>query len=71
MRISDLLREEKGKKIYESKRESLIKNYPGKYVAINVDTGDLYIGNTSEEAMEKAKSQHPEHNPFVTKIGSI
>ena len=45
--------------IYESIRGSLEPSLKGKIVAIDVESGDYFIGDTILEAAEKARSKHP------------
>jgi len=50
---------QKGQEIYEKKhKKKLERSHPGQFVAIEVFTGDIYLGATPEEAAEKARDTH-------------
>jgi len=59
----------KGEELYQANKLDLEKNYLGKFVAINVETGELFISDTPETASKKAKDTHPGSVTFLTKIG--
>lgn len=42
----------------------------GNYLAIETETQKVYLGETSAEAVVKAKTEHPDKVFYVLKIGS-
>lgn len=60
---------EAGAKIYESIRLRYEPVQNGKFLAINIESRDAYIGNTSSEAVESARKAHPNKVFYVVKIG--
>lgn len=60
---------EEGKKIYEELRETLGAEHKGEYLAIEVESGDHFLGETIEKAGEKARKQHPDKIFYLVKIG--
>ena len=58
-----------GAKIYEQIRVSYDPQEKGKFLAIDIDTKKAYLGNTSAEALELARQNHPNKVFYVTKIG--
>src|ERR1035437_2727943 len=59
-----------GHEIYERKfREEFEKNYHGKYVAIDVDTEQAFIGDTSEGASKNARQVNPKAIPLILGVG--
>ena len=46
--------------------EELVDKYAGKYVA--VANGELFVGDSSKEAHEKAKAKHPESIPSELRV---
>ncbi len=60
---------EKGKKIYEQIKVDYDPKEKGKFLAIDVDTEKIYLGNNSAEAVTLAKQNHPNKVFYVVKIG--
>ena len=60
---------EKGKTIYEQIKVKYDPKEKGKFLAIDVDTEKIYLGNTSAEAVALAKQNHPNKVFYVVKIG--
>ena len=60
---------EKGSKIYEEIKSSYEPNDAGKFLAIEVGSGDAYKADTSGEAVEMARAAHPDTVFYVVKIG--
>jgi clan AA aspartic protease len=60
---------EEGAKIYESIRPQYEPAQNGKFLAIDIDTKDVYTGTTSSEAVELARRAHPNKVFYVVKIG--
>ena len=60
----------KGEEIYQTKfKEKLEKNYFGKFVAIEVDSGEYFVGDTLAAASDKAKKKFPGAVTYIKKIG--
>jgi len=60
---------EKGREIFKRISEELERDYRGKFVAIEVDSGDYFVGDTSIEADKKAREKYPKKVFFLGKIG--
>ena len=60
---------DEGEKIYEEIKSKYEPQDIGKFLAIEVDSKDVFIGERSSEAVEKAKKVHPNKMFFVVKIG--
>lgn len=60
---------EKGREHFKKISEELERAYRGKFVAIEVDSGDYFIGDTVMDADEKAKKKHPEKVFYLGRIG--
>lgn len=60
----------RGSEIYGKLRVKFEPNENGKFLAIDVDTEKTYLGNTSAEAVEKARQENPGKVFYVMKIGS-
>lgn len=59
---------QKADKIYERLRSSL-KGFEGKIIAIESDTGDYFIGETTSEAFQKGRQMHPRKQFLFLRIG--
>ncbi|MDP3697372.1 MAG: hypothetical protein Q8R55_05130 [Candidatus Taylorbacteria bacterium] len=60
---------EAGAKIYETIRPQYEPSQNGRFLAIDIDSKDTYIGTTSSEAVELARKAHPNKVFYVIKIG--
>lgn len=61
----------KGEEIYQKKfKEKYEPSFNGKFLAIEIDSGEEFIGNTSVEALEKAREKYPQKLFYLKKIGS-
>lgn len=60
---------EEGKKIYEQIKVDYDPKEKGKFLAIDTDSKKVYLGNTSAEALELARRNHPNKVFYVVKIG--
>jgi hypothetical protein len=60
---------EEGTKIYESIKVKYDPSETGKFLAIDVDSKEAYLGNTSADALVLAKKAHPNKVFYVIKIG--
>jgi len=59
----------KGESIYATLKEKLEKEHRGKFVAIEVDSGDYFLGRTLQEADKKARQKYPDRVFYVIRIG--
>jgi hypothetical protein len=60
----------KGAAIYEKVKKQYEPASNGKFLAIEVESGKIYMGDTSGEALEKAKENDPDKLFYLVKIGS-
>ena len=60
---------EKGGQIYERVKGNFEPGENGKFLAIDIDSGDTYLASTSSEAVERARKAHPDKVFYVVKIG--
>jgi len=51
---------EKANRIYESLKAELEPMYHGQFIAIEVESGDYFLGDTVEDADQKGRAQYPE-----------
>lgn len=58
-----------GKKIYESKKLEYEPHQTGKFLAIDVDSKDVYLADDGAQAVELARKAHPNKVFYVVKIG--
>jgi len=59
-----------GEALYQQRLKSqLDPTYHGQIVAIEVESGDYFIGKSVTEAARKAKEKHPEKVFYFVKIG--
>jgi hypothetical protein len=59
----------KGRKILEAISPELAKQHFGQFVAIEVDSGDYFIGETGIAATRKAQAKYPGKIFFLGRIG--
>lgn len=60
---------EEGTKIYEQIKVKYDPKEKGKFLAIDIDSKETYLGNTSAEALESAREHHPNKIFYIVKIG--
>lgn len=60
---------DKGMKIYGEIKANYEPKENGRFLAIEVESGDVSLGDTSAEALVKAKGKHPDKFFYVVKIG--
>jgi len=60
---------EEGLKIYEQIKINYDPKEKGKFLAIDIDSKKVYLGNTSADALELARQNHPNKVFYVVKIG--
>lgn len=59
----------KGQQLFRQLSERLEKEHLGEAVAIDVDTGDYFLGKTGLEAVRKARARYPGKLFFVGRVG--
>jgi hypothetical protein len=56
--------------IYEQKlRTRLESTNPDDFVAIEPESGDFFLGRTLSEAIQGARTAHPNRLPFALRVG--
>jgi hypothetical protein len=60
----------KGQAIYERLKEELEPAHRGKIVAIEVESGEYFLGDSVVEAAKKARAKHPGKLFYFVKVGS-
>lgn len=60
---------EKGEEIYKRLKDQLEPLYKGKIMAIEINSGDYFIGDTLSEACTKAKQKYPDKIFHFIRIG--
>lgn len=58
-----------GQKIYERIKGQYEPKYNGKYLAIEIDSGEVFMGKDGSAAMYKAQTKYPKKYFFLVKIG--
>ena len=58
-----------GQRLLESIQDQFGAQDHGKFVAIDVDSGEYFVGETAIEATENARAQHPGKLFFLARIG--
>jgi hypothetical protein len=61
---------EKGEMIFRSIEEKLKPEHLGKMVAVEVGSGDFFLGRTGSEAVGEAKKKHPNKIFYLPRVGS-
>ena len=62
------IQSQRADKIYETILPK-VKDLKGQFVAIELDTGDYFIGKTMEEAYDKGSKKYPEKQFYFKRIG--
>ena len=57
--------------VYDSLPQPYLEENSGKYIAIDTNSKEHFIGLTREEAVKEAKKTHPDSIVFVRRIGTI
>ncbi len=60
---------QKGEKVYQKVSKQIEKKYLGDFMAIEVESGKYFLGQTQMEAIEKAKKRFPTKVFYLMKIG--
>lgn len=58
-----------GSLIYQGVKNKYQENSIGKFLAIDIESNDLFLGTTSAEAVILARATHPNKVFYVVKIG--
>lgn len=58
-----------GRQLFEKLDPALRQQYHGKFMAIEVESGDYFIGETMIDADTQARAQYPGKVFYVGKIG--
>ncbi len=59
----------RGEKVYARIKTQLEPQYSGKYVAIEVDSGDFFVDEDSTKALLQARKKHPKAIFYLARIG--
>lgn len=59
----------KGQRILDSLPEEVVEEHFGQFIAIEVDSGDYFIGDTAIEATQRAQAKHSDKIFFLGRIG--
>jgi hypothetical protein len=60
---------ERGREFFKMISKELERDYHGKFVVIEVDSGDYFIGDTIIEANKKAREKYPDKVFYLGRIG--
>lgn len=60
---------EKGQTLYQTIKDTLEPQHNGEIVAIEVDSGDYYLGRSVIEADNQARKKHPDKLFYFTRVG--
>jgi hypothetical protein len=60
---------QKGQRTFEALSHELEKEQFGRFIAIEVNTGEYFLGETGIEATRKAQAKHPGKIFFLGRIG--
>lgn len=59
----------KGEEVYQKISKQIEKEHAGDFIAIEVESGKYFLGQTQIEAIEKAKKSFPTKIFYLMKIG--
>lgn len=59
----------RGEKVYARIKARLEPQYTGKFIAIEVDSGDYFIDKNSVAAILKARKKHPDAIFYLARVG--
>lgn len=61
---------ERAKQIYEGRLKALLEaTDPDKFVAIEPESGDYFLGVTLSEAIRKSRQKHPDRLAHAIRVG--
>ena len=66
---SDVAR--RGYHIYKKLKYAMEPAHLGEYVAIEVKSGDYFLGQDMGEALDKAEQKYPDEEFFVVRVGEL
>ncbi len=72
MKTTSIDREEiarKGEEIYAKIRDRLEAEHQGEFVAIDVESGDYFLGKSLQEADEKGSAKYPDRVFYIVRVG--
>ena len=58
-----------GKAVYQTLQAKLEKEYLGRFVAIEVESGDYFIGESLNEADARAREKYPGRVFYIVRVG--
>lgn len=61
----------KAQKIYADLGEEFIKTNNGKFIAIEVESGEYFVGETREEAVKLSNQKYKNRLVFTRRIGNL
>ncbi len=61
----------RGFQIYNKLKSTLEAEHYREYVAIEVKSGEYFLGKTMDEALELAEQKYPKAKFFVVRIGEL
>ena len=59
----------KGKEIYEKIRAKMESEHRGEALAIEVESGDYFLGKSAIDSTDKGRQKHPDGLFYVVRIG--
>jgi len=60
---------QKGQKVLDALAQTLVAQHFGRFIAIEADSGEYFLGNTAIEATRKAQAKYPGKIFFLGRIG--
>lgn len=60
---------QKGMQVYQKISKQIEKDHSGNFIAIEVESGKYFLGQTQIEALEKAKKSFPTKIFYLMKVG--
>ena len=61
---------ERAKRIYDERlRAALEADHPGRFVAVEPESGEHFLADTFDAAVEAARAAHPSRLPHVMRVG--
>jgi hypothetical protein len=60
---------QQGQRILETLLQELKEKHLGRFIAIEVDSGEYFLGDTAVEATRKAQAKHPGKIFFLGRVG--
>ncbi len=60
----------RGEQFYEEKlRKDLEAKYPNKFVAVEPDSGEYFVGDTLSSAIQAARAAYPDRIAYALRVG--